>query len=310
MARIARLFVPLDVEFATDDKIIAAGPLAGYLYVCSLAYAKRSGKEGFIHASQVQFLAPGLTKQSTHAQRLADVGLWAATDGGWTIAAWSRHNLSGDQLAERKNMQRAKAIAGNHQRHHVAKNVIEPECELCQNSPHGEPSKSPRGDGMVPRDREGRGIEKGEEEEEEEGAAPDSPTGDKPIRLNAAAAALNMLIDHKSASANDPAAWKRSMSGTLRDENRHALGAYLNRRPSATAEELAVYVLHVPGVSAQQSDPLPDWYADPNCEHCPGDGIARLDDIGKGTFGACPCRRAEPYPEPPNSWRMTRTPAA
>ena len=199
MARLARLFVPLDVEFATDPKIIAAGPLASYLYVCGLAYAKRSGQDGFIHTAQVQFLAPGCSRTTALTQRLVETGLWTATDGGWMITAWARHNLSGDQLAERKEMQRAKAIAGNHQRHHVAKKVVEPDCELCQASPHGDRSSSPQGDGMVPRNREGRGIEKGEEEEEAAAAA-DDPTTHIGTSLNdypAAAAALELFIDHR-----------------------------------------------------------------------------------------------------------------
>lgn len=115
-------------------------------------------------------------------------------------------------------------------------------------------------------------------------------------RPNPAAAALNMLIEHKSLSADNPTAWKRSMAPKLRDEHRTALAAYLKRRPTATANELAAWVLNVPGISATQTDPLPDWYANPNCEHCPGDGVARLDDIGQGTFGPCGCRRPEPYP--------------
>ena len=176
MARIARLFAPLDVEFATDPKIIKAGPLAGYLFVCGLAYVKRSGTEGVIHPAQVQYIAPGLADTSKLARKLLDVGLWTRTaDGNYYVTAWARHNLSGDQLAERKEMQRTKAIAANHKRHHVDKKVNEPDCELCNPGPNGDKESSQQGAGMVPREREGRGrgTEKGEEEE----ASSSSPDG-------------------------------------------------------------------------------------------------------------------------------------
>ena len=71
----ARLYVPLDVEFATNDRILAAGPLASYLYVCSLAHAKRQGdrdrREGFVNAGALRVLTIGFPgKPEKYAQAL------------------------------------------------------------------------------------------------------------------------------------------------------------------------------------------------------------------------------------------------
>ena len=42
------LFVPLDVEYDSDDKMIEAGPMAELLYVRGMAFAKRTGSDGNI----------------------------------------------------------------------------------------------------------------------------------------------------------------------------------------------------------------------------------------------------------------------
>ena len=299
MARIARLFVPLDVEFPTDDKIITAGPLASYLYICGLAYAKRSGKEGFIHATQVRFLAPGLTKPDSHAQTLEIVGLWESTEGGWNVAAWARHNLSGDQLAERKKAQRDRAIAANHARHHVAKGVKESDCDLCQAGPSKDQERSLQGAGMVPRNREG--IEKGEGEEEgkRRHSNANEPSGSETMRQQVpAAAALEMLIQQKISTAQpeSPTAYRRSIERPLRDEHRDAIAAYLERRPMATAEEIAAHVLGVRGLSVGQAAPKPEWYLDPTCAEHDYDGRVKIEDGGQGTLAPCLCRSRTEYP--------------
>lgn len=299
MARIARLFVPLDVEFATDPKIIKAGPLAAYLFIASLAYAKRAGTEGVIAAEQVPFLAPGLQRHAELAKRLGIVGLWTPVDGGWQITSWARHNLSGDQLAERKDMLRTKAIAANHKRHHVDKNVNEPDCDLCNPGPNGDQESSQLGDGMVPRESEGRGRVEGEEEGEEAAAPP--PTGDMtgPPPLKPAAAALKMLLDWKVANEcrGPETVYRKAVGPLLKEEWRDELSAYLDGRPRSSAEELAAHVLRVPGVSAAQSEVKRLYHVDPFCESCEGDGWANLAPEGEPAInGPCPCRRPEPYP--------------
>ena len=165
MARIARLFVPLDVEFATDPKIIAAGPLASYVYLCALAHCKRAGRGGLVHRSQLRFIAPGVHNVAKLAAVLVEVELWDATNDGWIIPAWEKHNLTAEQLDQRKQEASAKSLRGNHQRHHVEKDVKNTECVLCFPVPTGT-KNGPAGEEEWSLGK-GRGKEEEEEEEEE-----------------------------------------------------------------------------------------------------------------------------------------------
>ena len=141
-----RLYVPLDVEFATDPKILDAGPLAAYLYVCSLAYCKRSDEAGNIHRAQLRVLALGLPgRPQQYADALVKVGLWAETPEGWQIPSWLKHNLSPDQLEESKARAKAKSELGNHRRHHEQKGVKVSDCSLCYPD-----DTSPRGTSTLP----------------------------------------------------------------------------------------------------------------------------------------------------------------
>ena len=104
------------------------------------------------------------------------------------------------------------------------------------------------------------------------------------------------MIRTKCAKARNAGGLRRKLERELPSEHGHALAAYIATHPNATADELAAYVLQVPGMTASQSEPRPDWYYDPACTEHDTDGLVRIDDTGQGTYGPCPCRRAEPYP--------------
>lgn len=127
---------------------------------------------------------------------------------------------------------------------------------------------------------------------------PESADGDEPHPGDdVAAAALSILIEHRvtTTAKTNPEGLRFALQRDLPDEHGKALGRYLTSHPDATAEELAANVLNVPGLDIPP--PPPAWYADPHCEHCPGDGTANLAPEGAAAeYGPCPCRRPEPYP--------------
>lgn len=142
----ARFYVPLDVNYQTDHKILSAGHIAECLYVRGLAAAKRSTSEGQIRHSQLPVLALGLPgKPAKHAAKLVEVGLWDEVEGGWYIAGWLKHNMTNDDLAEQKLKYKARSQAANHKKYHVGRGVAEPECELCFPPPNKEPQSSLEG---------------------------------------------------------------------------------------------------------------------------------------------------------------------
>jgi hypothetical protein len=106
------LYVPLDVNYAEDDKIIEAGPMAELLYVRSLAFAKRDRRDGRISDGQIRdSVAPRIPKHRALADRLVDVGLWQRNGSGIYISAWLKRNEAAAAIADKKSTAGA---LGNH----------------------------------------------------------------------------------------------------------------------------------------------------------------------------------------------------
>jgi hypothetical protein len=75
------MWVKLDDHFPDHPKVIAAGPLAAWLYVAGLCYAARLLTDGFIPYAMVPRLVPhrgpkNATSPEALAERLCEVGLW------------------------------------------------------------------------------------------------------------------------------------------------------------------------------------------------------------------------------------------
>jgi hypothetical protein len=122
------LFVPLDVNYADDDKIIDAGPMAELLYVRSLAFVKRARTNGDIAANQIPLIGARITRPRALAERLVEVGLWERTGSGLYVSAWLKRNAPVETISA------VKADAGSvgaHIRWHVKRRQPDPSCEHC-----------------------------------------------------------------------------------------------------------------------------------------------------------------------------------
>lgn len=93
------MWVKLDDQFTDHPKVVAAGPLAGWLYVAGLCYANRLLTDGFIPLAQVTRLLP----QNGHgsglllATVLCDKKLWTRVKGkagGFQIHDYSKYQPS------------------------------------------------------------------------------------------------------------------------------------------------------------------------------------------------------------------------
>lgn len=105
----SRPFLPLDLTFMDDDKILEAGPTASWLFLAILLACKRNGTDGTITRPQVARLA--VDKWQRSVETLLTVGLLldiSEPDSGrqtlW-IPSWSKWNL----LAHEREEKRAKA---------------------------------------------------------------------------------------------------------------------------------------------------------------------------------------------------------
>lgn len=96
-------WVRLDEEFPDHPKVVTAGPLAGWLHVCALAYCNRHLTDGFVPRAQVARLVnfdgmlvgyagdegdARLAHEPTAYEMagiLVDVGMWEERQGGYLI---------------------------------------------------------------------------------------------------------------------------------------------------------------------------------------------------------------------------------
>lgn len=102
------LYVPLDVNFSDDDKVMECSAEAHLLYIRSLLLSKRTQSDGFVHHRQLRRLTEGFRYLAdcdvgpVLVAELVDVGLWDELEDGWLIAAFTAHNQTSEQLAEKK----------------------------------------------------------------------------------------------------------------------------------------------------------------------------------------------------------------
>lgn len=114
------LYVPLDVNYVSDEGIRRAGTDAELLFVRGLAYAKRTKSDGFLPDYDMPVIAVGLSEVEARIKALVAWELWDEEDDGWRIRSWDKWNPPGEEeererkramAAERKRRQRARAAA-------------------------------------------------------------------------------------------------------------------------------------------------------------------------------------------------------
>lgn len=105
-------WVRLDTAIPRNHKMLALtdmkdGHRAGFVYLCSLAYAGEQGTDGFIPRPAL----PMIHGRPVEASKLCDVGLWLARDGGWQINDWADYQQTNDETKQRTDRARIAAAA-------------------------------------------------------------------------------------------------------------------------------------------------------------------------------------------------------
>jgi hypothetical protein len=90
-------WVRLDDQFCDHPKIVEAGPLAAWLYVCGLSYCSRQLTDGFIPAGQVRKLAD-VDNAGDLSDRLVAAGLWDRVDGGFHVHDYLEYQPSAEKV--------------------------------------------------------------------------------------------------------------------------------------------------------------------------------------------------------------------
>lgn len=124
-------WVKLTDDFTEHDKIIDAGPLAGWLWVSALAWSNRNGTDGRIPIRQISRLASfdgvgvytgTYSGDDVDPMRLADVlvdvGLFEVTEGAFLIHDYAEYQLTTDELAKRREQKSSAGRKGADSRWH------------------------------------------------------------------------------------------------------------------------------------------------------------------------------------------------
>lgn len=91
------IYLPLDVEFFDNDRVITAGEKAGWLYIAMCCRSKRLLSDGVLSVQQIDRLHVPAWKQRLAA--LLEVGLVVPTDDGrYLILGWLERNMSAEQV--------------------------------------------------------------------------------------------------------------------------------------------------------------------------------------------------------------------
>lgn len=267
----------LDDKFHSNQKVIAARNAAVGLYVRCGTWSADQGTEGRIPSHVALMFG---TK--AEIARVSAAGLWQPTDYGYLIRDYLEYNLSNDEVGERREKRaeagRAGGIKSGESRRSKREASASDSGKQIEANTNPDPTR-PDPTPLVPVVDE-----------------LDDSTCDV---LHGAAVmyAEWKFASNPSACKGLPSKYKAGIVANVLTEQAAELSAYIERHPNATAADIASKVLGVRGLGNTTTPPAPDWHANPHCEHCDGSGIARLDDIGQGTYGPCECRRTEPYPD-------------
>lgn len=93
-------YLKVDDNISHNRKLLRAGDVAGWLYVCGLAYCQRHGTNGAIHAEALPIL--GCKGWKRAAASLVEAGLWHSDGaGGYRVHDFLDWNASAEERLEK-----------------------------------------------------------------------------------------------------------------------------------------------------------------------------------------------------------------
>lgn len=211
-------------DFPHHPKILKAGPLAGWLWACGLAYANCYATDGFIPAEMVLRLIGFEDDLATRlgplgdpralALRLVEAGLWEAAEGGFRIHDFAEYQPSSSEV-KRERDAAARRQAEYRRRRAIARDVArnaEGDALLTRESQPPGPGPARPGPVKHPSDVSpptARGAFAPNERDLEEAAR---------LGLDAVAisAELDAMFDHYAAVGQHRADWHATFRGWLR----------------------------------------------------------------------------------------------
>ena len=103
-------WVKLDDTFPEHPKVLAAGPLAGWLHVCAIAYCNRNLTDGHVPGAVARRLADVPSPQR-HIDALVDQGLWLEDGPDYLLHDYLEYQPSKAKVLEERERARKRMAA-------------------------------------------------------------------------------------------------------------------------------------------------------------------------------------------------------
>jgi hypothetical protein len=102
------LYIRLECDALTDEKVLAASGDSFALWVKGLLYSKQHLTDGFVPSVALPIIGVGVKRTDKAAAELVSVGLWTKVDGGYAIGVekWARYQTSKDQVDKQREQWR------------------------------------------------------------------------------------------------------------------------------------------------------------------------------------------------------------
>ena len=91
-------WVKIDDQMSDHPKLIVAGPVAAWFWMCGMCYCARYLTDGFVPLGQVRKMADMDHDPLELAEKLVATGLWERTDGGFNVHDYLDYNPSREEV--------------------------------------------------------------------------------------------------------------------------------------------------------------------------------------------------------------------
>jgi hypothetical protein len=129
--RVEGVFAKADPWIQYDTDIERAGPMAEFLHIRAILYARRNLRDGTVPKQALGEIGDGIPAAKRHADLLVLNGLWIDEKNQWRIRNWAKWNLTGEQRKSHSRERSSSGKLGMHSRWHSPDRPV-PKCQYCQ----------------------------------------------------------------------------------------------------------------------------------------------------------------------------------
>ena len=117
----------VDDQLAFHRKVVRAGNPAMGLWVRAGSWSAGAEQDGHVPNEIISALGGS----PSQIKRLVDVGLWTKSRDGYQFHDWHIFQPSAQDLQLAREKESESGVKGNHQKWHVRRGIVNPDCVLC-----------------------------------------------------------------------------------------------------------------------------------------------------------------------------------